>query len=697
MNDKKIRTLIDKCTDRTEQTDVDAGEIKRLVEARIGRADMNKAYDNTDNDVYAEQSRVVSKDKGGKLRFKVVFTAAAAACVGIAAAGVYFARGSAGESLINAGDGENITLSQQTLDGENITLPQQIPESDNERVYWNEEASQTVQSEPPLTVRFLDGNEMELSDVEMFFKDEENCADILKLEKGELWFCGNGEKINVADAAGDKSYYIYSYYNETSEREHKVIVSNTTDPAECGYLEVFPTEVPGLVYEWVGGGKGCSIFEDENYLRFTKEHKQWVYDALYDLGLIPYDQKLEDEMIESGEADFSNVVCIVEYLPRLDFRKARGELVTARLMDGTEFDFDPKANIQIKTTRGNPADVLELRDGELYFIGNGENINIAEAAGDKPYYIYTYINEDTEKEHKVVVSNTDIPKECGYFELYQIDGFKQMAEGKNCYKMQSAVAAEDYRDWVLKAFEELGLTVAAPSEENSEVNMSKDVLFSGTTTPIFKDTDENTESVAETDSAENTAAETGISAEELVAVAAGEPLPDGITLVEEFHLLDNSLIKFGKAEGNNNTHYSYGYNFDITDIFSTEEGRIYFIGNGEHVDITDEIGEDKAYIYPYVNPERNVVHYLVAGGWGDSFGYGEIYPYGDRDGWGCDGANYLTEDLAEDSANNIPEDSESDYISHYKPWFASALNELGINRLSGGASDNDFSYLFFAF
>lgn len=690
MNDKKIRALIDKCTDRTEQTDVDAGEIKRLVEARIGRADMNKAYDNTDNDVYAEQSRVVSKDKGGKLRFKVVFTAAAAACVGIAATGVYFARGSAGESLINAGDGEDITLSQQTLDGENITLPQQTPESDNERVYWNEEASQAVQSEPPLTVRFLDGNEMELSDVEMFFKDEENCADILKLEKGELWFCGNGEKINVADAAGDKSYYIYSYYNETSEREHKVIVSNTTDPAECGYLEVFPTEVPGLVYEWIGGGKGCSIFEDENYLRVTKEHKQWVYDALDDLGLIPYDQKLEDEIIESGEADFSNVVCIVEYLPRLNVRESDEGIVTVRLLDGIEFDFNPEANTQRIIKEGNPADVLELKDGELYFIGNGENINIAEAAGDKPYYIYTYINEDTGKEHKVFVSNTDIPKECGYFELYQIDGFKQMAEGKNCYKMQSAVAAEDYRDWVLKAFEELGLTVSAPSEESGEVNMSKDVLFSGTTTPIFNDSYDNPESSAETDSGESTAAETGSSIEDLTRLAASEPLPDGITLVEEFRLLDNSLQKFGKAEGDGKSHYSYGYNFDIADIFSSEGGRIYFTGNGEHADITDEISEDRAYIYSYVHPERNVVHYVAAGGWGDGFGYAEIYPDCDRDGWGCNGFNYMSDDSAED----ISEDYEAALMSHFKPWFVSALNELEIKRLSGGASDNNFSYMF---
>lgn len=683
MNDKKIRALIDQCTDRTEKTEVDAGEIKRLVEARIGRADMNKAYDNTDNDVYAEKSRVVSKDKGGKLRFKVVFTAAAAAaCVGIAATGVIFVRGGVGDNLFGAESGEDITLSGQTPDldnGQEVSAAETV-----KSVHF----AQPVQPVNPLTVRFLDGNEVELSDRQIFFKDEESCADILKLEKGELWFCGNGEKINVAEAAGDKSYYIYSYYNETSEREHKVILCNTTDPAECGYLEVFQSEVTGI--KWMGGGKGCSIYEDENYPRITKEHKQWVYDALDDLGLVPYDRKLEDEIGELGKADFSNVVCIAEYLPRLNVRESDEGIVTVRLLDGIEFDFDSKANTQRITKKGNPAGVLELKDGELYFIGNGENINIAEAARDKPYYIYTYVNGDTGKEHKVVVSNTDIPKECGYFELYQVEGFKQMAEGRNCYKMQSAVAAEDYRDWVLKAFEELGLTVAAPSEENSEVNMSKDVLLSGTTTPIFNDSYDNPESSAETDSGESTAAETGSSIEDLTRLAASEPLPDGITLVEEFRLLDNSLIKFGKAEGGGKSHYSYGYNFDIADIFSSEGGRIYFTGNGEHADITDEIGEDRAYIYSYVHPDRNVVHYVAAGGWGDGFGYAEIYPDCDRDGWGCNGFNYMSDDSAED----ISEDSESALMSHFKPWFVSALNELEIKRLSGGASDNNFSYMF---
>ena len=107
MNDNDIRKLIDSCTGQIEETGVNSDEVKLLDMAKIGAENKNTAIEDTENDVYAEPV-FVSKSSGGNLKFKIAFTAAAAAaCVGIAVVGFNFVRGNISDDLLIAGSGKD--------------------------------------------------------------------------------------------------------------------------------------------------------------------------------------------------------------------------------------------------------------------------------------------------------------------------------------------------------------------------------------------------------------------------------------------------------------------------------------------------------------------------------------------------------------------------------------------------------------
>ncbi len=56
-----------------------------------------------------------------------------------------------------------------------------------------------------------------------------------------------------------------------------------------------------------------------------------------------------------------------------------------------------------------------------------------------------------------------------------------------------------------------------------------------------------------------------------------------------------------------------------------ENDRLWFIADGQHIDITDSIDEDTPYIYTAVNPATNCPSYIIIGGTPDDFGYAEIW------------------------------------------------------------------------
>lgn len=82
-----------------------------------------------------------------------------------------------------------------------------------------------------------------------------------------------------------------------------------------------------------------------------------------------------------------------------------------------------------------------------------------------------------------------------------------------------------------------------------------------------------------------------------------------------------------------------------------QDGRLYFTGNGEHLDITDEIREDAPYYYTYVD-DYGLTHYMAVGYSGSLENFG-IYEFirevaegqTSAEGWvGGSGRNFLDPD-----------------------------------------------------
>lgn len=76
------------------------------------------------------------------------------------------------------------------------------------------------------------------------------------------------------------------------------------------------------------------------------------------------------------------------------------------------------------------------------------------------------------------------------------------------------------------------------------------------------------------------------------------------------------------------------------------DGRLYFTGNGENLDITEEIKQDEPFFYTYID-DYGLTHYLAVGYNGslDNFGIYEFL-WDVQDGWvGGTGRNFLEKDM----------------------------------------------------
>ena len=58
-------------------------------------------------------------------------------------------------------------------------------------------------------------------------------------------------------------------------------------------------------------------------------------------------------------------------------------------------------------------------------------------------------------------------------------------------------------------------------------------------------------------------------------------------------------------------------------LVQTREGRLYFIGCGENIDITDQCSVDQVYIYTYTD-DRGFLHYIGIGGTPELWGHFEV-------------------------------------------------------------------------
>ena len=73
----------------------------------------------------------------------------------------------------------------------------------------------------------------------------------------------------------------------------------------------------------------------------------------------------------------------------------------------------------------------------------------------------------------------------------------------------------------------------------------------------------------------------------------------------------------------------YVHTDDLTEPVSFENGRMYFIVNDEHIDITDQVSETEPFLYQYTD-EEGVLHYWIIGKNGPEsklYGYAEyVHP-----------------------------------------------------------------------
>lgn len=112
------------------------------------------------------------------------------------------------------------------------------------------------------------------------------------------------------------------------------------------------------------------------------------------------------------------------------------------------------------STLTNVADCLEVRDGRLYLIANGENRDITdETSMEKPYF-YTYVDSQA-VEHLLILGGT--PDNYGYHEFYREDsgqGDWLGGEGANYLDMET----EKAYSWLVNAWEELNIPWPLPGD-----------------------------------------------------------------------------------------------------------------------------------------------------------------------------------------------------------------------------------------
>lgn len=121
-----------------------------------------------------------------------------------------------------------------------------------------------------------------------------------------------------------------------------------------------------------------------------------------------------------------------------------------------------------------------------------------------------------------------------------------------------------------------------------------------------------------------------------------------------------------------------------------EDGRVWFIADGQHTDITDLIDANTPYLYIYTDPETMAVTYTAVGGTMEDLGWFEYAIWDQNGDAGQVGENYYTmydiiDGVAYPSDERTPE--QETYLHSlgewpidivYRPWALSAAHQFGI-------------------
>lgn len=94
----------------------------------------------------------------------------------------------------------------------------------------------------------------------------------------------------------------------------------------------------------------------------------------------------------------------------------------------------------------------------------------------------------------------------------------------------------------------------------------------------------------------------------LVLMGAGFP--------SVMYRLANSTLRFEQTPNSTSVTYEHG-----ASSMTAEDGRLFFVLDGERTDITDLIDEDTPYIYDGSDPETGLTYYLIMGGTPEHYGW----------------------------------------------------------------------------
>lgn len=135
--------------------------------------------------------------------------------------------------------------------------------------------------------------------------------------------------------------------------------------------------------------------------------------------------------------------------------------------------------------------------------------------------------------------------------------------------------------------------------------------------------------------------------------------------------------------------YSSGQASDA-ELVVLEEGRLWFVADGQRIDITDLVDANTAYTYVVSDPDTGATSSIIAGGTPEDFGWCEIFEGPGAGGMGS-GQNFILTyanidgELVNYSDLNIFEEDEVEFYQNHEitlvrqGWYADGLVKLGLD------------------
>ncbi len=109
------------------------------------------------------------------------------------------------------------------------------------------------------------------------------------------------------------------------------------------------------------------------------------------------------------------------------------------------------------------------------------------------------------------------------------------------------------------------------------------------------------------------------------------------------------------------------------------DGRLWFVADGQEVDITDLIGEKTPYVYKVEDQNADYTNYVIVGGTVEDYGFADVLVYSNREP-GNDlavidgGASWAYGAETAEKADV----SDKEHPEGWKPWFLTGMEQLGL-------------------